>query len=71
MVLADRTKSDLEMLSAFEYRWVRPDDGDHMVMTARDDPAIHAGLKAELHRKVNEDPGCLRAHILLARLAEQ
>lgn len=71
MVLADRTKSDPETLSAFEYRWVRPDDGDHMVMMARDDPAIHAGLKAELHRKVNEDPGCLRAHLLLARLAEQ
>lgn len=69
MVLVDRTKVQPELLAAFEHRWVRPDDGARMETVARNDPSAQAAMVAELRRKVHDDPGCRRAHRLLARLS--
>ncbi|RLE30095.1 MAG: hypothetical protein DRJ61_13300, partial [Acidobacteria bacterium] len=69
MVLVDREKTLPELVDAFEYQWVRPDDSAHLAIIAQDDPIARAGLISELQRKLHEDPECLRAHALLSRLS--
>ncbi|MCK5378257.1 MAG: hypothetical protein KAJ78_02590 [Acidobacteria bacterium] len=69
MVLVDRSKTPPELVEAFEYQWVRPDDGAHLAIIAGNDPAARAGLISELQRKLHEDPECRRAVWLLSHLS--
>lgn len=69
MVLVDRTDGLSDLIEAYEYRWVRPDDVAHLEKIARTDPAIRSALIIELQRKILEDPGCRQARWLLTTLS--
>ena len=69
MVLVDRSKTSPEIVEAFEYQWVRPDDSAHLAIMAQKDPTVRERLISELHRKLHEDPECRRAIWLLSRLS--
>lgn len=69
MVLVDRTHASPELIDALEFRWVRPDDVDHLQKVAAADPVVRSALVKELQRKILEDPACRQARWLLAVLS--
>ncbi|RKZ90890.1 MAG: hypothetical protein DRQ40_10490 [Gammaproteobacteria bacterium] len=69
MVLVDREKTRPELVEAFEYQWVRPDDSAHLAIMAQDDPVARAALITEIKRKLHEDPECHQALWLLSQLS--
>ncbi len=69
MVLVDREKTRPELVEAFEYHWVRPDDSVHLEIMVHDDSINREALIAEIERKLYEDPECQRALWLLSQLS--
>ncbi len=61
MVLVKRATAPPALLERYEYRWIRPDDLDHLRRVLAADPAVRPPVAAELARKLAEEPGNRRA----------
>jgi hypothetical protein len=70
MLFLARTTERAGTLAANEYRVVQPEDWRHWLPQAQADPALFAQARAELERKLAQDPRCQRARALLGLLLE-
>lgn len=61
MVLVKRAAVSARLIDRDSYRWIRPDDLDHLRRALTDEPALRPLVAAELARKLAEEPGNRRA----------
>jgi hypothetical protein len=69
MVFVRRTEDNRERIHKDEYRFVHPEDRLRTLEAASTDPAFRDGVLAELERRLQQEPDCVRARALRNDLA--